>query len=152
MNKNLRILVVGLAVASSISAHSTSIPMMDLDLYFEENSAVLSPEQVSAVASLACHTLAKVDGKVTLDGHSSRGEGRPESLAQRRLEVVRSALLANGVSSRRVTAVSHGSHLPITYEPGARAKNRRVEVSGGRFGPSLSNCGLWDWNELRQTR
>lgn len=132
---------------------------MEFDIYFEENSARLTRAQQLALENLACHALARGDGdiypgdgSIVLDGHASRLERSPKSLARRRLEVVRNALLSNGVSGTRIKAASHAADNPVaSEEPDTRAKNRRVEISGGR--PAYAtNCGLWDRNELRQTR
>ena len=70
---------------------------------------------------------------VSIKGHGDERGSREYNLAlgERRALAVKSALIAEGVSSERITVVSYGEDSPVdeAHNESAWAKNRRAEFS-----------------------
>ena len=76
------------------------------------------------------------DLKVTLEGHCDE-RGTVEynmALGAERARAVKSALVAAGVSSKRLDSISYGEEIPLdpAHDDAAYAKNRRVHFSIGQ--------------------
>lgn len=69
---------------------------------------------------------------VLIEGHTDSvgEETNNQALSERRAEAVRAALIAEGVSPRRITALGYGESRPVSDNetPAGRAANRRVEI------------------------
>jgi peptidoglycan-associated lipoprotein len=76
------------------------------------------------------------DLKITLEGHCDE-RGTVEynmALGAERARAVKSALVAAGVSSKRLDSISYGEEIPLdpAHDEAAYAKNRRVHFSIGQ--------------------
>ncbi len=107
---------------------------LELTVYFETESADLTPEAVAAIEAWV-QLLALVDGgtgSLSIAGHTdATGDERfNEALSSRRARAVNRALSSLDISSSRTTVVGMGSSEPAA--PGesesVRARNRRVHV------------------------
>lgn len=102
-------------------------------IQFEAGSAALTKEALNRLSWLE-FSLAQADSpqRLWVSGHASPDEAAPvrlRALAQRRAEVVRDALIAQGVSPDRLVAASWGTTRPVASAttPEGRAQNRRVD-------------------------
>ncbi len=103
-----------------------------LEVNFESNKATLTKYSISKIKEFADYMKSLPNISVTIEGYtdSSGDEKKNMILSQRRAESVKKALIKEGISSSRITAVGKGSLNPIadnlTVE--GRAKNRRIEA------------------------
>jgi len=103
---------------------------------FEEGSAELKPEHISALKRLA-KMLATLPGRITVNGHSD-SSGTPEhskypdpwSLTLARAASVLHILEDEGVSPNRLSLAGYGPSRPVSTDatPFGRQRNRRVEI------------------------
>lgn len=72
------------------------------------------------------------DREIVVEGHTDAvgEEAANQALSERRADAVRAALIAEGLSPRRITALGFGESRPIADNdtPAGRAANRRVEI------------------------
>lgn len=72
------------------------------------------------------------DREIVVEGHTDAvgEEAANQALSERRAEAVRAALIAEGLSPRRITALGFGESRPAADNdtPAGRAANRRVEI------------------------
>ena len=109
-------------------------PKIDLEIYFDFNSAVIGPKAIAAVTSLG-NVLSKEEFKGTvffINGHTD-GKGSPEynrGLSQRRAEAVKRFLVERfGLAPDTLVAVGMGKEdLKFADRPFAD-ENRRVQVA-----------------------
>ncbi|RMG46892.1 MAG: OmpA family protein [Acidobacteria bacterium] len=101
-------------------------------VFFEVNSADLSPASLEVLDRVAESLLDWPNVKVEIGGHtdSTGSAAYNKRLSQKRAEAVRQYLISKGVAPERLTAVGYGEEKPIadnkTKE--GRARNRRVEL------------------------
>jgi outer membrane protein OmpA-like peptidoglycan-associated protein len=109
------------------------------DVLFEFGQARLTPEARSKTRDMAqIFTTQARDRQIAVEGHTDAigSESFNQALSEERAAQVASALIADGVDSRRITSKGYGERYPIasnTYQngldnPQGRQKNRRVEV------------------------
>lgn len=110
-----------------------------IDIVFDENSGVHFETNQHAIVGKSRENLKKlagvfkeyVDTNIIVEGHtdSSGNDAYNLELSKKRAEAVTQFLIAEGVSSARLTTYWHGETLPKYDNSTAegRAKNRRVE-------------------------
>ncbi len=103
-----------------------------LEVRFESNSATLTPESMQKIRAFAHYMKKMPHISVTIEGYTdSSGDMKHNmQLSQQRANAVKKALIANGISASRITAVGKGALNPIADNdtPEGRAKNRRIEA------------------------
>ncbi len=103
-----------------------------LDIHFDTGKAEILPESRSVVDEIVSLLKKRPDMRVGVEGHTDNA-GTPASnktLSEARAKAVAAAIVAAGISARRVDAAGFGQERPIAdnrTEEG-RAKNRRVEI------------------------
>ena len=114
-------------------AERSQAPSIDLEIFFEYNSAEITPRAAAALAPLG-RALgdARLAGDAFLIAGHSDGKGSADynlALSQKRAEAVRAFLIANfGIDGARLVATGMGSkHLKNAKQPLA-AENRRVQI------------------------
>ncbi len=103
-----------------------------LEVNFESNKAALTRYSMSKIREFADYMKSLPNISVTIEGYtdSSGDEKKNMILSQKRAESVKKALIKEGISASRITAVGKGSLNPIADNLTARgrAKNRRIEA------------------------
>lgn len=101
-------------------------------IYFEFDSADLSPEGQAVVANFAKYLVANPSSRLRLEGHADERGTREYNvgLGERRANAVQAALTAAGVSASQLSVVSYGEERPAASgsDESAWALNRRVEL------------------------
>jgi outer membrane protein OmpA-like peptidoglycan-associated protein len=102
------------------------------EILFDKASSSLKSQGITKMAEVADVLKQYPESTVVVQGYTSSegGDATNLALSQRRAEVVRNQLVANGIDPARVTAVGMGSSNPLasnTTESG-RIQNRRVEI------------------------
>ncbi|HSM36193.1 MAG TPA: OmpA family protein [Longimicrobiales bacterium] len=99
---------------------------------FASGQASLTAQARGEVGRIARVLQEFPEGDIVIEGHTdSVGEETAnQALSERRAEAVRAALIAEGLSPRRVTALGFGESRPVSENdtPAGRAENRRVEI------------------------
>lgn len=100
-------------------------------IYFAFDSATLTAQSMDVLRAQA-GVLESSSEKIRLEGHADE-RGTPEynvALGQRRADVARSFLIAQGVKASRIETVSYGEMKPAVagHDEESWAKNRRVEL------------------------
>ena len=102
-------------------------------LHFANNQAVLPPEAVQAIRTVA-KSLKGYSGAYNLvvTGHTSSlgGKAYNKALSLKRAKAVAEVLIAEGIPGARVTTLGMGPDQPISENKtkAGQAKNRRVEI------------------------
>ena len=106
--------------------------VIDLNIPFEHNSAVLQPRAVEQLAQLdaALKSAALGGSRFQIAGHtdSSGAADYNRRLSIRRAETVTQYLVSHGVSALRLEAAGFGKDQPLLPEDPENAVNRRVEI------------------------
>jgi len=101
-------------------------------VFFETESADLSPEAREQLDAVADDLLAHEDQVLVLRGYAdARGPGRyNQALSRARAQAVREYLVQRGVPAQRLRSEALGERLPIARNDtsSGRANNRRVEI------------------------
>jgi outer membrane protein OmpA-like peptidoglycan-associated protein len=99
---------------------------------FASNKATLLPAARVRLESVADVLLEHPERAITIEGHTDAqgSAGHNADLSQRRADAVRSALVARGYPSDRITTAGLGEDQPVADNASAegRANNRRVEI------------------------
>jgi outer membrane protein OmpA-like peptidoglycan-associated protein len=102
------------------------------DVLFETGKADLMPGAARSIDKLAEFLRENPERSVLVEGHtdSTGGESFNLSLSQRRADSVSSAIMARGISPRRVLARGYGEQYPVANNntSAGRQQNRRVEI------------------------
>jgi outer membrane protein OmpA-like peptidoglycan-associated protein len=102
------------------------------DVLFETGKADLMAGAARSIDKLAEFLRENPERSVLVEGHtdSTGGESFNLSLSQRRADSVRSAIMARGISPRRVLARGYGEQYPVANNDtsAGRQQNRRVEI------------------------
>ncbi len=102
------------------------------NIQFEYNSSALTADSQSGIQMLTDFLKRNPDLKVELAGHTDNvgSESYNQRLSADRAEVVRKALIDNGIDGLRLTAKGYGSTKPLAPNDSDehRALNRRTEM------------------------
>lgn len=102
-------------------------------ILFETGKAVLSESSKTALTKFAGTLKEYMDTNVMIYGHTDNtgNDGINQPLSENRAAAVRDYLVAQGVSSSRITTKGMGSTSPVESNDteAGRSKNRRVEVA-----------------------
>ena len=102
------------------------------NIQFEYNSSALTEDSQSGIQMLTGFLQRNPDLRVELAGHTDDvgSANYNQKLSADRAEVVRQALIANGIDSSRLTAKGYGASQPIVPNDTEehRAMNRRTEM------------------------
>lgn len=102
-------------------------------VYFDYDKSNLTPEAAELIREAAARALANDIRTVRVEGHADRsgGDAYNQALSGRRANVVRDALIANGVPADHIATDSYGESRPAKPTPdGVREPlNRRTEVT-----------------------
>jgi peptidoglycan-associated lipoprotein len=100
-------------------------------IYFDYDSAGIPQEYLPVVSANAAYLVKYPTARVRLEGNTDERGTREYNigLGERRAQVVRNALLAQGVAAAQITTVSYGEERPAVegHDEAAYAQNRRVE-------------------------
>ncbi len=100
-------------------------------IFFDYDSAGIPQEYLPVVAANAAYLVKYPTVRVRLEGNTDERGTREYNigLGERRAQVVRNALLAQGVAAAQITTVSYGEERPAVegHDEAAYAQNRRVE-------------------------
>lgn len=102
-------------------------------VYFAYDSSEIPSQYLPVVAANAAYLVKYPTARVRLEGHTDERGSREYNigLGERRAQIVRKALLAQGVADAQITTVSYGEERPAVpgHDEAAYAKNRRVEFA-----------------------
>jgi peptidoglycan-associated lipoprotein len=102
-------------------------------IYFDYDQAELKPEFVDLLARHADQLSDSTGIQVRLEGHADERGSREYNigLGERRSQTVRRILLANGISTDRLSTISFGEERPALAGSNEQsyAQNRRVEIN-----------------------
>ncbi len=105
---------------------------MNVIVYFDYDKSNLTPEAADLIKEAAARALANSIERVKVEGNADRSGGSAynAALSARRANVVRDALIANGVPAEKIDTSSFGEDNPAKPTPdGVREPlNRRTEV------------------------
>jgi outer membrane protein OmpA-like peptidoglycan-associated protein len=124
-----------------LRAKTESREVVDLNVPFELDSAVLQPQAVAQLEQLlaALTGSALRDFRFRVAGHTdARGDaGYNRKLSMRRAEAVRRFLVEHGLDGSRLECVGLGEDEPLLPDDPDNAANRRVEIRnlGAAAGP-----------------
>jgi peptidoglycan-associated lipoprotein len=100
-------------------------------VYFDYDSSEIPQEYLSVVSANAAYLVKYPTARVRIEGNTDERGSREYNigLGERRAQVVRKALLAQGVADAQLTTVSYGEERPAVegHDEAAYAQNRRVE-------------------------
>jgi peptidoglycan-associated lipoprotein len=100
-------------------------------VYFGYDSSEIPQEYLAVVSANAAYLVKYPAARVRLEGNTDERGSREYNigLGERRAQVVRRALMAQGVADAQMTTVSYGEERPAVegHDEAAYAKNRRVE-------------------------
>ena len=117
----------GESLADDASAHLGTV------IYFDFDQTELKPEFVDLLARHADRLSNSTGIQVRLEGHADERGSREYNigLGERRSQTVRHILLANGVSTERLSTISFGEERPALAGSNEQsyAQNRRVEIN-----------------------
>jgi OOP family OmpA-OmpF porin len=111
---------------------TTNAPI-NLHIKFDTDSAIIKEESIGKIKEFANQIKTLPDNAVVyIIGYTDSSGNAKKNLAlsSKRAHAVRSALIATGVSSKKLRAVGKGSANPIAPNdtPQGRAQNRRIEA------------------------
>ncbi len=102
------------------------------NVFFDQSQFELLPGSFPELNRFAQTLLDNPQVEISLEGHTDlAGDPRLNmDLSKRRVEAVKSYLVAKGISEGRIETKAFGSTKPLTNDrtPDARRKNRRVEI------------------------
>jgi outer membrane protein OmpA-like peptidoglycan-associated protein len=116
-----------------IAAMAKERPAVDLQIYFDFNSAAVSPKAVPQLTSLG-NALAKSelkDSLVTINGHTdAKGtDSYNQQLSERRAETIKRYLVDHfQLASENLVTVGYGKQKPKNPGHPLAPENRRVEI------------------------
>jgi len=103
-----------------------------VSIYFEFDSAVLSPDARSALQSFFDGAQKRPDTRVRVEGNCDERGTREYNLAlgQRRADAARRYLVQLGLDASRISTVSYGNERPraMGHDPESWRENRRDDL------------------------
>jgi peptidoglycan-associated lipoprotein len=100
-------------------------------IYFDYDSSEIQQQYLAVVSANAAYLVKYPTAHVRLEGNTDERGSREYNigLGERRAQVVRRALMAQGVADAQITTVSYGEERPAVegHDEAAYAQNRRVE-------------------------
>jgi len=100
-------------------------------VYFDYDSSEIQQQYLAVVSANASYLVKYPTAHARLEGNTDERGSREYNigLGERRAQVVRRALLAQGVADAQITTVSYGEERPAVegHDEAAYAQNRRVE-------------------------
>jgi len=118
--------------APSVAAEPISIPATDLVIRFATAQFALNHRAVTKLEQIAVFLRQRPELHIKVEGHTDRRGtfSYNEWLGERRAAVVASFLKEKGIAEDRIEHIGLGSSKPVDARdnPGAWAKNRRVEI------------------------
>ncbi len=127
-------IVEALAVPRGTRIQAAAPPTVRLPVYFESNSAKLTPEAEALLGKVSVALESNELGafQFAIEGHTDDvgGDGYNQSLSERRASAVKAYLLAQGVPEGRLRSRGLGEAKPVApnQDEGGRQRNRRVEL------------------------
>ncbi|MGB1140706.1 MAG: peptidoglycan-associated lipoprotein Pal [Halioglobus sp.] len=119
------------AAAAEQQAREDAATAAGTVFYFEFDSSTLTADSINQL-NLHIAALQGNDRNIRLEGHTDERGTREYNLAlgERRANAVRDFMVANGIATYRIEAVSYGEERPAAYGSGEAnwAQNRRVEL------------------------
>ncbi|UCH46979.1 MAG: peptidoglycan-associated lipoprotein Pal [Betaproteobacteria bacterium] len=111
--------------------------LLEQSVFFDFDRYEIDPKYASLIAAHARFLIVNPTVKIFVEGNCD-DRGSPEyniSLGQRRSDAIQRALLALGVPSRQIEAVSYGAERPVAYgaTEEAWAQNRRADIAYPMF-------------------
>jgi outer membrane protein OmpA-like peptidoglycan-associated protein len=123
---------VRMAAANRPAATGTAVAQQGL-VGFSSGKAKLPPNSARAINDLATTLKDNPDSKVVIEGYTDSvgGHNYNHTLAMKRAEAVRAALLRYKIDPGRILLGSQGESNPVASNdtPAGRRENRRVEVT-----------------------
>lgn len=115
-------------------------------VYFDTGSSTLSPQAMTSIQQVGANYKATGNATVALTGHTDT-VGAPDlnmTLAQRRADAVRNALVREGVPAAAITTVAQGeASLPVqTADNVDERRNRSVDIAV--VGQTMARAGMSD--------
>jgi outer membrane protein OmpA-like peptidoglycan-associated protein len=116
-----------------IASMSSERPSVDLQIYFDFDSAAISPKAVPQLTSLG-NALTRPelkDALITINGHTDATgtDAYNKGLSERRAETIKQYLVEHfGLVSQNLVTVGYGKQNPKNTSDPFAAENRRVEV------------------------
>lgn len=102
------------------------------DVLFDTGRATLNPGAALRLDRLASFLNEHPDRRVQIEGFTDSvgSDAYNQDLSERRAEAVKSALVARGIDSSRISTEGYGKAFPVASnsDSGGRQLNRRVEV------------------------
>ena len=102
-------------------------------LFFDDGSEVPKPDSLPVLEQARTEIGRRAAAEVVVIGHADRvgSEAENEALSQRRVESVRSMLMAAGIAESDIETAFRGEREPLVATPDGVADpmNRRVEIS-----------------------
>ncbi len=109
-----------------------SSPLSTRTVYFDFDSSTIRTEFVGVLRAHAGFLAANPSARLTLEGHCDERGTREYNMAlgERRAQMVKRFMLAEGVSAGQLDDISYGEERPVDPGQGetAWARNRRVEL------------------------
>lgn len=107
-------------------------PAKEFLVFFDFDSAKLTPEALKIVHSAAAQAKAGGSSRIVLTGHADRA-GPPKynvGLSQRRADAVKAELVREGLSGAEISTIAKGETEPLvpTADGVPEPQNRRVEI------------------------
>jgi len=119
--------------ASTLTAQQQALAQLKAKnvVYFDYDSSEIPQEYLAVVSANAGYLVKYPTARVRLEGNTDERGSREYNigLGERRAQVVRRALMAQGVADAQMTTVSYGEERPAVegHDEAAYSKNRRVE-------------------------
>lgn len=106
--------------------------LLNLNINFDQGSAIVMEESYPELDSLVAMLKEYPNMEIQLEGHTDfRGSARAnERLSERRVQSIKSYLVTENISSKRIKTKAFGGSKPLSRESTAEAKlmNRRVQA------------------------
>jgi peptidoglycan-associated lipoprotein len=107
-------------------------PLSKSTVYFDFDSADISPEDRTIILAHAEYLAANPDTRIVLEGHADERGTREYNIAlgEKRAKAVEQLMLLQGVSKSQLDVISFGEERPVAlgHDESSWRLNRRVEI------------------------